>query len=115
MSVASNYSGSVNPGPPARGQPNSKLQLDLYARTAAYRADANLRGKRDIIRPLSRMQVDNEQRCRREQARLGAEQPAIGAPVECPRPLIQELRVAPQIAAVRSQRAGVLRRAADGE
>src|SRR6266566_709646 len=69
----------------------------------------------DVIRPLPRMQVNNEERRRGEQARLGAEQPAIGPPVEGARALIELFGVAPHVPAVRPQRARVLRRPADIE
>jgi len=47
--------------------------------------------------------------------RLGTQQPTVGPPVERARALIQRFGVAPHVSAVRSQRAGILRRAADIE
>src|SRR5205809_3659954 len=69
----------------------------------------------DVVRPLPRMQVDNEQRRGGQEARLGAQQPAIRAPVEGARALIQLLGVAPHVAPVGTERARVVRGAADVE
>src|SRR5260221_1671256 len=71
------------------------------------------RSEGDIIRPLPWMQISNEERGRGQQARLCAEQPAIGPPVKRARALIELLRVTPQVAAVRSQRARILGGPAD--
>src|SRR6267378_1274862 len=73
------------------------------------------RSEGNILRPLPRMQINNEERRRGEETRLGAQQPAIGPPVEGARALIQLLGVAPQVPAVLPQRARVLRRTADIE
>src|SRR6267143_18882 len=73
------------------------------------------RSEGNILRSLPRMQVNNEQRGRGEETRLGAQQPAIGPPVEGARALIQLLGVAPHIPADWPQHARVLRRAADIE
>src|SRR6266545_379731 len=101
MSGASNCSGSGDPGP----CPGSKPQPESYAK----------RSKGDVIRPFPRMQINNEERRRREQARLRADQPAIGAPVVRAGTLVALLRVAAHVAAVRTQRTRVLRGPADVE
>src|SRR5213592_2017114 len=69
----------------------------------------------DVVWPLLRMQGDNEQRRGGQEARLSAQQPAIRPPVEGARALIQLLGVAPHVASVGTQRARVLRGAADVE
>src|SRR3989442_13400845 len=61
------------------------------------------------------MQVDNEQRGRRKETRLGAQEPAIGPPVVYTRALVQLLGITPQVPAVRSQSTRVLRRTTDVE
>src|SRR5258706_16207645 len=70
------------------------------------------RSKRNIPRPFPRMQINNEEGRRGQQARLCAEQPAIGPSVVRARALVELLRVAADIAAVSPQCAGVLVRAA---
>src|SRR2546422_11566448 len=61
------------------------------------------------------MQVNNEQRRRGEETRLGAQQPAIGTPVVRARARIQLLGITPHVPAVRSQCPRVLTRTADIE
>src|SRR3954462_9349451 len=61
------------------------------------------------------MEIDDEQRGRRDEAGLRADQPAVRAPVETPRALIQLLGIAANVSAVGSACAGALRRAADVE
>src|SRR5437899_7401518 len=73
------------------------------------------RSEGDVIGPFPRMQVNNEQRRRGEETRLGAQQPAIGTPVVRARALIQLLGVTPHVPAVRSQCTRVLSRTADIE
>src|SRR5258706_13104267 len=73
------------------------------------------RSKRNIPRPFPRMQINNEEGRRGQQARLCAEQPAIGSAVVGARALIELLRVAPDVAAVSTPRACVLSRPADVE
>src|SRR5882724_2136720 len=105
MSGGSSFFGLANPGATPRGQPSSKPQPESY-----------LKGrKRDIVRPLPRMQINNEQRRRGEEAGLRAQQPAIRPPVEGARALIQLLGVAPHVAPVGTERARVLRGATDVE
>src|SRR2546427_4224727 len=106
MSGASSCFGWANPGPAARGQPSSKREPP---------PNLQRRGERDVLRPLPGMLVNNEERRRGEQTRLGAQQPPIGSPVEGTRALIQLFGVAPHVPAVRPQRARVLRRPADIE
>src|SRR6267154_3611416 len=66
------------------------------------------RSKGNVPRPFPRSQINNEQRRRGQEARLCAEQPAIGSAVVGARALIELLRVAPDVAAVGSPRARVL-------
>src|SRR4051812_30611450 len=61
------------------------------------------------------MEIDDEQRGRRDEAGLRADQPAVRAPVETPRALVQLLGIAANVPAVGSACAGALRRAADVE
>src|SRR2546427_1685139 len=87
MSGASSCFGWANPGPAARGQPSSKREPH---------PNLQRRGERDVLRPLPAMLVNNEERRRGEQTRLGTQQPAIGPPVEGTRALIQLLGIAPR-------------------
>src|SRR5882762_10917517 len=73
------------------------------------------RSKGDIVRPLPGMQINNEKGSRGEEARLRAQQPAIRPLVEGARALIQLLGVAPDVAPVGTNRARVLRGAANVE
>src|SRR5213083_1058171 len=61
------------------------------------------------------MQVNDEQRRGGEETGLGPQQPAIRPPVEGARALIQLLGVAPHVAPVGTERARVLRGAANVE
>src|SRR6266540_6322212 len=105
MNEGLNCSGWANPGATPRGQPSSKRQPESHVQ----------RSKRNIVRPLSWMQINNEERCGGEEARLGAQQAAIGAPVVGARALIPLLGVAPHVPPVRSQRARVRGGTADIE
>src|SRR5260370_38865037 len=95
MRGGSSFSEWANPGATPRGQLRSKPHPESHPD----------RCERNIVRPLPRMQVNNEERRRGEQNGLCAEQPAIGPPVKRARALIELLRVAPDVAAGSSQRA----------